>query len=363
MARIVNVILYLGLCVLQTASSQGTNATKSCPFGNTAQDIAAQSGLNLEGKIALVTGGRSGLGRRIAEALLARNCTVIIASRHEMRNQLAVEDMAYSYPGSNVSYMTFDLEDFSSVRSFAANFIQSYPRLDYYFGNAGQSEELTSSDITMDGFERMFQVNYVAQFLLVQLLLPLMRDTPSASRIILTASSTHATACGNLGLGEQDEDGNQFCFDETIDNSAFDYLPLDKKRFESVPASAWGCGYGPYSVSKYLMIQFGKELAKRELGNNVYAYSFAPGPINTGLLPGTFDCCFVNQGYGWPGPQCRWDLPYVGPTDEAGNPNPPPYSVPNFWVSPEHGTMSPMFAALQADESDSGSFISTYYEW
>ena len=169
-------------------------STKNCPAGLTALDIADRSGLDLTGKVALITGGRSGLGYRIAETLLHLGCTVIIASRDGLKNEAATKKLQEETGNTNISFMTFDLSSFDSVRSFAAKFLENYSRLDYYFGNAGQGPlpDVFRKDkpTTENGYERLFQVNYVSQILLVELLMDLLRST-QPSRIIFSSSVIH----------------------------------------------------------------------------------------------------------------------------------------------------------------------------
>jgi len=271
----------------------------------------------------------------------------VIASRNLSKNQEAVQNLTSTVSGADVSYMTFDLESFENVRAFAADFLGNHSRLDYYFGNAGQGA-FGSQPLTVDGYERIFQVNYVSQVLTLELLLPLLRETKG--RVLLTASSTHAQACGTLGLTPEDQ-----CWG---DGSAISNLPLDQTGLDAVN-NTFDCSplFGSYPVTKYLMMQLAREVTKREADNQVYAYSWAPGNINTDLNP--FASCCI-------GPidtqSCRYQLPYVGPQDEEGNPDPPDPSVPNSWTSTAHGAMAAIYAALIANSTDSGSFYATYWE-
>lgn len=274
---------------------------------------------------------------------------MVIASRDESKNQEAVQNLTSTVSGADVSYMTFDLESFESVRTFAADFVKNHSRLDYYFGNAGQGS-FGSQPLTVDGYERIFQVNYVSQVLLLELLLPLLRD--SQGRVLLTASSTNAQACGTLGLTPEDE-----CWG---DGTAMAKLPFDQAGLDAVN-NTFQCSplFGTYPVTKYLMTQLAREVTKREADNQVYAYSWAPGNINTDLNP--FASCCIGPIDGSE-ENCRYQLPYVGPTDEDGNPQPPDPPVPNFWTSPPHGTMAAMYAALIANSTEAGSFYATYWE-
>ncbi|CAB9513741.1 Dehydrogenase/reductase SDR family member on chromosome X [Seminavis robusta] len=331
----------------------------SCPHGLSANDIAARSELDLTGNTALITGGRSGLGYAIAEALVQQNCTVVIASRSVPENQQAVAKLQAL--GGDVSYAIFDLEDFSSVEAFAAELTANHSRLDYYFGNAGQGGS-GAQPLTVDGYERIFQVNYAAQFLLIERLLPLLRASGEPARILLTGSSSNSLACGSLGMAA----GNfqpDVCFDSnSTSGNAMSVLPFDQTGLDAVN-STFDCPplAGTYPLTKFLMIQLAKEVSRREAeaGNPVYAFSWAPGNIQTDLNPWAACCVGPVE---WFGPTCRYQLPYVGPTDDLGNPNPPDPPVPNHWSSPAHGTMSALHAALHAPVTEAGNFYAAYWE-
>lgn len=242
-------------------------SAQNCQHGLNANEIAINSGMNLTGKVALITGGRSGLGYAISEALLRVGCKVVIASRDEALNQAAVQSLTSIVDGADISYITFDLSSFECVRTFAADFIGNYSSLDYYFGSAGQGGPGDYPPITEDGYDRIFQVNYVSQVLLVELLLPLLRED-GPGRILLTASSTHSQACGSLGLTPEDE-----CFG---DGSAIALMPFDQKGLDAIN-NTFLCAplFSSYPLTKYLMTQLAREVSIREAeaGNELYAYS------------------------------------------------------------------------------------------
>jgi len=357
MIRFVRALSFLVALPFLAAALNTTTEEGNCPHGLTANDIAERSGIDLTGKTALVTGGRSGLGYAISEALLRQNCTVVIASRSEEENQAAVESLKTTIPGADVSYAIFDLEDFSSVRGFASSIIGNHTHLDYYFANAGQG--YSESPLTVDGYEPIFQVNYLAQFLLLELILPLMRKSEPA-RIMLTGSSSHTLSCGVLGLSTGV--GEDSCFDGPSDDNAIAMLPFDQAGLDAVNNTFY-CPplAGTYPLTKFLMTQLAKEISEREAdaGNEVYAYTWAPGNIRTNLNPWASCCVGPTESFG---PTCRYQLPYVGPTDERGNPDRPDPPVPNHWSSPAHGTMAALYAALHAPASEAGSFFATYWE-
>ncbi|KAL3909047.1 MAG: hypothetical protein SGILL_008244, partial [Bacillariaceae sp.] len=285
------------------------------------------------------------------------NCTVIIASRSEEGNQMAVTQLQETVPGANITYAIFDLEDMGNVDQFAKEFSANHSRLDYYFANAGQGDS-GAQPLTTDGYERIFQVNYLAQFLLIEGLLPLMRASGEPARVLLTGSSSNSLACGTLGLaaGDGRED---VCFQDAPDN-ALSILPFGQNGLDAVNGT-FDCPplAGTYPLTKYLMINLAQEISRREMaaGTSVTAYAWAPGNIRTDLNPWA-SCCVGPVE--WFGPTCRYQLPYVGPVDELGNPAPPNPPVSNHWSSPEHGALAAMHAALHA--TDPGSFYATYWE-
>jgi len=345
----------------------------TCPLHLSVNDIAKHSGLDLTGKTALVTGGRSGLGYAIAEAMLQQNCTVIIASRNRMENILAVARLKTTFPAGDVSYHIFDLEKFTDVRTFASSITDELAHLDYYFGNAGQSTSSTGDclsipmsewPLTEDGYEQIFQVNYLSQILLVELLLPLIRESENP-RIILTGSSTHGLACGTLRL----DNGNrieQTCFDTSVEDNFMTKLPIDHPI-----DSSFGCEnlpFGSYGLSKYLLIQAAIEISNREAdsGSNVLAFPWAPGNIYSSLnLGGGFCCTAIGP---WLTETCKMEVPNVCPLDDDGNQYDHqwwpyvPYSRTEDRCLPNHGAKAAIYAALLASHSDSGSFLTTYYE-
>ena len=290
-------------------------------------------------------------GYATTEALLRVGCKVVIASRDLSKNQQAVQDLKSAVSGADVSYMIFDLESFDSVRAFAADFVGNHTRLDYYFANAGQAA-LGAQPLTVDGYERIFQVNFVSQVLLLELLLPLLRQSRTPARVLLTASSTHSLACGSLALAPEDQ-----CWG---DGSAIVKLPFNQAGLDAI-GNTFECfpTYGSYPITKFLMVQLAREVAKREadLGNQVYSYSWAPGNIYTDLNPSAVCCIgpFDTSG------QCRYQLPYVGPKDNDGNPNPSNPPEQNHWTSAAHGAMAAI-TALMANSTESGSFYATYWE-
>ena len=144
---------------------------------------------DLTGKVALVTGGNSGLGFETALGLAGAGATVVIASRNERKAFSALDTIQTKVPGARVDYMPLDLASLASVRACAAEFKTAYDRLDLLFNNAGISTRQRQE--TLDGFEMHFGVNHLGHFALTGLLMDMLLNT-QFSRVITTTSLLHA---------------------------------------------------------------------------------------------------------------------------------------------------------------------------
>ena len=144
----------------------------------------------LDGRVAIVTGANSGVGYEIAVQLAARGAHVVLAARNKDRLRDAVDRLQTAAPGASVEAMHLDLAELASVTSFARAFADRYGGLDILINNAGISGGPRRE--TVDGFEMLFQVNYLGHFALTGLLLPLLNVRPGAR--VVTISSDIATA-------------------------------------------------------------------------------------------------------------------------------------------------------------------------
>ncbi|VDC03810.1 unnamed protein product [Peniophora sp. CBMAI 1063] len=145
----------------------------------------------LTGKIVLVTGGNSGVGKEMIRVLLLHNATVYLAARSESAAQAAISELERS-TGKTAKFLHLDLLDLSSVRAAATEFLRREKRLDVLFNNAGVF--LVPRDkLTAQGYDMTVGVNVLGPFLLAQLLLPALSSPLNAEkgRIISTSSVTH----------------------------------------------------------------------------------------------------------------------------------------------------------------------------
>lgn len=142
----------------------------------------------LDGRVALVTGGNTGIGLETARDLARRGAHVIIASRNTAKSKQAVEDIIRTTGNKNVEYYYLDLSKFSSVVHFAEEINRNVEKLHILVNNAGLIRGPTAP--TEDGCNIVMQVNYISAFLLTLLLLEkLIASKPS--RIVIVTSCIH----------------------------------------------------------------------------------------------------------------------------------------------------------------------------
>ncbi|MFG2779587.1 SDR family NAD(P)-dependent oxidoreductase [Streptomyces prunicolor] len=146
---------------------------------STADDVL--EGLDLSGKLAIVTGGYSGLGLEATRALTKAGAQVIVPAR---RPDVAREAVA-GLPGVEVDEL--DLGDLESVRGFAERFLASGRTVDYMIDNAG----IMACPETRvgPGWEAQFATNHLGHFALVNRLWPAIE--PGGARVVSVSSSAH----------------------------------------------------------------------------------------------------------------------------------------------------------------------------
>ncbi|HEY1599104.1 MAG TPA: SDR family NAD(P)-dependent oxidoreductase [Pirellulales bacterium] len=138
-----------------------------------------------QGKVVLVTGGSSGLGRAIAAAFAARKARVVIAARGaEALERVAVE---LRQQGLDVTAIPADLTDQASVESLVAQVIAGFGRLDVLVNNAGRSSRRAVLDTTPEDFQALMDLN----------LLGVVRLTRAAASHLLS-SHGHLVNIGSL---------------------------------------------------------------------------------------------------------------------------------------------------------------------
>jgi NAD(P)-dependent dehydrogenase (short-subunit alcohol dehydrogenase family) len=205
-------------------------------------------GVDLSGKLALVTGASSGLGVETSRALAARGAGVVMAARDVAKIEQQAAAIRARHPGAQLEVMELHLDEPASVRAFAKAFLAKHPRLNVLIGNAG----VMACPLlrTAEGWEMQFATNHLGHFLLANLLAPaLVAGAPS--RVISVSSAGHQ----------------------------FSPVVFDDVHFERRPYDKWAS----YGQAKTANILFAVEFDRRFAARGVRAFANHPGGIMTEL--------------------------------------------------------------------------------
>jgi NAD(P)-dependent dehydrogenase (short-subunit alcohol dehydrogenase family) len=142
--------------------------------------------MSLNRKTVLITGSTDGVGRYVAERLAAEGWRVIVHGRDRGRGETLVERIAKQ--GGEARFLAADLSSLAEVRSLAEAAPRVFDGLEALVNNAGIGTSGAQRELSADGFELRFAVNYLAGFLLTRLLLPALESAKS-SRIVNVASA------------------------------------------------------------------------------------------------------------------------------------------------------------------------------
>lgn len=200
----------------------------------------------MDGKIVIITGGNSGIGKETALDLASRGAKIYIACRNPAKCEMARSEITNATQNQNVFGLQLDLASFESIHNFSRNFHQLETKLDILINNAGTVANKKS--LTKDGFEMDFGVNHLGHFLLTNLLLDLVKSA-IPSRIVIVSSEMHFFA----DLRKDD-------------------LNFDNRTFSWMRA---------YANSKLANLMFSNELSKRLMNDGVAVNSLHPGVVNT----------------------------------------------------------------------------------
>ena len=137
------------------------------------------------GRVALVTGAASGIGRATAIGLAGEGAAVVLLVRNAERGEQALRDVRASVPNAQVGTLECDLSSQASIREASRRFVAGNDRLDVLVNAAGVF--VKEKTLTAEGNELTFATNYLAYFLLTQELLTLLRRSAPA-RVVNVAS-------------------------------------------------------------------------------------------------------------------------------------------------------------------------------
>ncbi|CAK7271416.1 short-chain alcohol dehydrogenase [Sporothrix epigloea] len=160
---------------------------------------------DLTGKVYLITGANTGVGKALTRILYAQNAKVYMACRSESKCQAAMEDIKTAVPSSGgaLHFIHIDLGDLRSIKPAAEAFLAREGKLDVLFNNAGVMLPPIKQRTTVQGYDFQLGTNTIGPFLLTRLLTPALKAaaTPQVpSRVVWVASMATELYSGKNGI-------------------------------------------------------------------------------------------------------------------------------------------------------------------
>jgi NAD(P)-dependent dehydrogenase (short-subunit alcohol dehydrogenase family) len=202
---------------------------------------------SMQGKICLITGANSGIGKATALGLAKMGATVVMVCRDRAKGVAAQEEIKEKSGNDAVDLLLADLSSLQAVQQLAQEYKQHYTHLHVLINNAGVN--VLRRRETIDGFEMTFAVNYLAPFLLTNLLLDVLKVSAPA-RIINVSSGAHNDAKLNL--------------EDLRAEQHYGFMRV-------------------YGQSKLALVMFTYELARRLQGTGVTVNCLHPGFVATNI--------------------------------------------------------------------------------
>ncbi len=209
---------------------------------------------SMSGKICVVTGANSGIGKETALGLAQMGAHVVMVSRNAEKGKSALEEIRAASGSSQVDLLIADMSSQASVRALAKQIHEKYARLDVLINNAGGGAG--AGQLSADGIELTLATNHLGAALLTFLVLDLLK-AGAPSRIINVSSEAHGSA-----------------------------KQLDISRVQAVEPGIMG-GLAMYGRSKLLMNAFTFALAQRLKGTGVTCNCLHPGVVATNIFDGS----------------------------------------------------------------------------
>ena len=202
----------------------------------------------MKDKICLITGATDGIGKEIAKSLAKLGAEIIYPSRNVEKGEMVKKEIISETGNERISFLPCDLASLQSVSEFSRAVKEKYSRLDVLVNNAGFSG--FKRRLSHDNIEYTFAVNHLAPFLMTNLLLDVLKNSPQA-RIITVSADVHK-------------------------HGTIDFDDLEKEHSYSLVKS--------YCQSKLANILFTKQLALHLKGTRVTANCLLPGQATTTLI-------------------------------------------------------------------------------
>ena len=196
----------------------------------------------------MITGANSGIGKATALGLAETGARIVMVCRNKERGESAQQEIIEKTGNKNVDLLICDLSSQEQIRKLVSEFKQKYHNLHVLINNAGIV--LSKRELSVDGIEMNFAVNYLASFLLTNLLIDIIKKS-APSRIINVSSGVHKMA-----------------------SMDFDDLQGENKKYGA---------FKNYGVSKLALTLFTYELSRRLEGTGVTVNAVHPGVVRSNL--------------------------------------------------------------------------------
>ncbi|MFX0137807.1 MAG: SDR family oxidoreductase [Candidatus Hodarchaeota archaeon] len=202
----------------------------------------------IEGKICMITGANSGIGKATALGLAELGVSIIMVCRNRERGESAQQEIIEKTGNKNVDLLICDLSSQEQIHKLVSEFKEKYQDLHVLINNAGIV--LSKRNLSVDGIEMNFAVNHLAPFLLTNLLIEILKKS-APSRIINVSSGVHRRA--------------------SLD---FDDIQGENKKYGA---------FKNYGVSKLAITLFTYELSRKLEGTGVTVNAVHPGVVRSNL--------------------------------------------------------------------------------
>ncbi|KAK6622983.1 hypothetical protein RUM43_008835 [Polyplax serrata] len=222
-------------------------------FDGSSTALQVLHGIDLSGKVILITGATSGIGFETAKSLIRHGAEIILCGRSETTCRAAENKILQEYPQAKIRPLAIDLSSLASVKHAAATVRHLYKTLHVLILNAGIFAVGWMQ--TIDGYESVFQVNHLSHFYLTLLLEDLLK---SGSRVVILSSESHRFSSLTKGNVKEEK-----------------LNPTTPSGYSDIMA---------YNHSKLCNVLFATELHKRLSPRGIDVFTVHPGNmVNTGL--------------------------------------------------------------------------------
>ncbi|KAI1270528.1 hypothetical protein F5Y18DRAFT_15165 [Xylariaceae sp. FL1019] len=216
---------------------------------------------SLRGKVYVVTGSNTGVGKQLAQILYSKDAKVYVVARSETKAEAAIDEIKKAEPNSQgeLVFLQLDLSDLSTIKASAEKFLQQETKLHVLFNNAGVMKPEAGAK-SAQGYELQLGVNNVGTFMFTKLLTPILASTAKTEpagevRVVWVSSSAAESPMTPIGG-----------------------VPMDNLDYHK--DTYW---FPKYAISKAGNYLHGSEYAQRHKADGVVSVTLNPGNLDSDL--------------------------------------------------------------------------------